>query len=356
MSVGILGVGVYLPEEVRTNDWWSKETVAKWKERAEYKVLRPEEPPPGLSHAGRLTWEEMEKVRLDPFIGIKERRVAPTGMLASEMEIRAAQDALARSGIDASQIDLLLCYETVPDFYGAPNAGVLHERLGLPRHCLSTQIEGVCNSLPLQLTLADAMIRSGRAHYALIVQCSNILPLTPSDHPLSAWFGDCATAEVVGPVREGRGLLGVAHRTDGRFHRAMLGGIPGKRWHEDGPVVLYSEDRKQAREMVLMIADSSLDTIADALKEAKLQREDVTFYASHQATGWLRRLTRDVNHLSHARGIDTFEWTAGVTTCNVPIQLALGEREGMLREDDVVTTFSGGGGTTWSSTVMRWGR
>ena len=30
IGVGVYGIGVYLPETIRTNDWWPPEVVAKW--------------------------------------------------------------------------------------------------------------------------------------------------------------------------------------------------------------------------------------------------------------------------------------------------------------------------------------
>ena len=32
-AVGILGVGLHLPSEIRKNDWWSDEVVAGWQEK-----------------------------------------------------------------------------------------------------------------------------------------------------------------------------------------------------------------------------------------------------------------------------------------------------------------------------------
>ena len=32
-NVGIRGLGVYLPPEVRRNDWWTPEHVARWTEQ-----------------------------------------------------------------------------------------------------------------------------------------------------------------------------------------------------------------------------------------------------------------------------------------------------------------------------------
>ena len=45
-----------------------------------------------------------------------------------------------------------------------------------------------------------------------------------------------------------------------------------------------------------------------------------------------------------------------MSSCNLPLQLALGVREGLLRDGDVVAMHTGGTGIIWSGTVLRWGR
>ena len=46
MSVGILGVGSYLPEQVRTNDWWPRSIVDEWEEKTILARKRLETPSP----------------------------------------------------------------------------------------------------------------------------------------------------------------------------------------------------------------------------------------------------------------------------------------------------------------------
>jgi 3-oxoacyl-[acyl-carrier-protein] synthase-3 len=271
------------------------------------------------------------------------------------METRAAKEAIARSGIDPQEIDLVLGYTSTPDYMGAPTACLVHHNLGLSERCFSTEINAVCNALPLQLALAEQMIKGGRAHYALLLQSSLTSVFLSMEDPISAWFGDGATAAVVGPVSEGKGLLASTHRTYGEYHTGLILGVPGDRWYVRKPV-LYSADPKIGRAMILKLAELSKEVVTDALDQAGATRDEVGFYASHQATPWLRRVTQEHIGLKSARFVDTFPWTGSLLPCNAPLQLAVAEREGLLKDGDLVATFTGGGGTTCSGTVLRWGR
>jgi 3-oxoacyl-[acyl-carrier-protein] synthase-3 len=170
------------------------------------------------------------------------------------------------------------------------------------------------------------------------------------------WFGDAGTAVVVGPVGEGRGILSAAHHTDGSLHKALMLTVPGKRWFENGEVVAYSEDHRANFDMVVNIADRAKQALHESIHEAGLTPADVDFYACHQAFLWLREATQRHAGMVNARSVDTFKWAGSVSSANLPLVLAMGERDGLLRDGDVVAMHQGGTGTTWSSLTMRWGR
>src|SRR5262245_54019050 len=47
--------------------------------------------------------------------GIKQRHIAADGELTSHLGTKAAQRALANAGIDASEVDLIVCATSTPD-------------------------------------------------------------------------------------------------------------------------------------------------------------------------------------------------------------------------------------------------
>ncbi|MFT3776466.1 MAG: 3-oxoacyl-[acyl-carrier-protein] synthase III C-terminal domain-containing protein [Minicystis sp.] len=354
--LGILGMGTYLPPTIRKNDAWPEATIQRWSERALLKQDR--------LHAAevrtegrRRVLEAMAALANDPFKGARERRVMDAGMTTSDMEVAAAEDALERAGVDRAEIDLFSTATTLPDYLSVSNTPLVHHRLGLPSRALSLTIDSACNGFLHQLAVAEAMILAGRARRALLVQSSGLGHACRPEDAHAGWFGDAATAVVVGPVAAPHGLLGHAHRTDGRYHRALVIGSPGRPWYRAGEgLYAHTEDPGAALEMLLDTADHGRTIVHEALAAAGVEADDVTFYASHQAASWFRPVTQEVIGLRKARSFDSFAWTASLTTCNVPFMLAMAEREGVLRPGDVVAMYGGGSGVVFSGAVLRWGQ
>ena len=360
-NVGILGIGSHLPDQIRGNDWWPAEVVARWRQRQGGSFASPtglvaDDGSATLGHGARLIAEAIAAERGDPFQGVRERRIAPDGTYASDMEVAAAREALANASVAVDEIDFVLTYSTCPDYLMAPNACAVHHKLGLRRDCLSLATEGACNSFLIQLALAEQLIAGGRFRRGLLVQSSMCSRLVPHEQPSSAILGDAATAVVVGAVADGYGLLGRSHATDGTHFNALAVGVPGRRWYEEGRNVFYAADKEVARSLILSVADRARGATQAALADAGLGAADVAFYASHQGTSWLRKVTQTHSGLDHARSLDTFAWAASVMGVNVPLVLAVAARERKVESGDVVVAFSGGLGETWSSLVLRWGR
>src|SRR5262245_34796895 len=116
MNVGIYSVGTFLPEHIRTNDFWPKDSVAKWAAHHGSTVDRAsagsdEEE----TETAQIILKHMSQYRNDPFRGAVERRVMAENMKTTDMEIEAAKQAIARANIDPASIDLLLTSTNLPD-------------------------------------------------------------------------------------------------------------------------------------------------------------------------------------------------------------------------------------------------
>jgi len=356
LHVGIHSVGLYLPDRIRNNDWWPEATVEKWRQDAWMRALSTRQiSREGVSRAGLLTLAAMAEFEADPFLGGKARRIRPDGMLPSDMEIAAARDALERAQVSPLDVGFLMVANSLPDYFAVPTAPRIHQALGLPQNCLSFAVDSSSESFHKQLALAESLILQGPLRFGLLVQSCGSVHLTRPEDPHSAWFGDMATAVVVGPVQPGRGLLGQAHRTDGNYYEALVGGVPGAPWHT-GPVHLFVAKPDVARKMLLNVVEMGQQTVEDVLAQAGAQPSEVDFYACHQATAWFRAVTQECMGLSNARSVDFYPWAASVGACNVPLGLALGEREGLLGPGQLVVTYAGGSGVTWSSVSFRWGK
>ncbi len=357
ITAGIWGVGTYLPPIVRKNDYWPEEIVDVWRTRQQRNITRQAGTDDGALDAGAMMIiKHMMRFKDDPFEGVVERRIMPDDMRSSDMELAAAKDAMERAGVAASEVDMLLCQTTTPDWMHVPTACRLHHELGLPWKCHTLQTDGMCNAFMQQLIMADAMIRTGQIKIAVIVQCCAMNRFLKKEDQFSAWFGDGACAVVVGPVSEGHGILSVTHATEGSVYGGCVTGVPGKRWYDEGQVVIYLENPRGARDQFLRIGDTARPLMDEALSKAGLTHAQVDFLACHQASAWLPPAVAEHTGLAHARRSDTFPWAASLSGANLPLVMSAAQRDHVVRDDDVVAMYSGAAGMTASAMMFRWGR
>ena len=350
-AVGILGVGTHLPPHVRGNDWWPAEVVAGWR------AARGSSTPPRPTTEGQaLVLRAMAAQAADPFQGAVARRVLADDAHAIDMEVAAAEDALTRAGIDRSEIDLLMTYTAVPDYLINNSACVLHQRLGLGRGCMPLQLEATAFSFLAQLQLAETWIASGRARHALVVQSTVLSRLIRVEDPYSPLFGDGASAVVVGPVGSHRGMLRSVHRADTTHPYMLVASPPGRRWYDDGRAALHSLDLPGAQRVFLRIADEAKEAVDAVLDGTGHGVDDVTFFASHQGTPWVRAVSQEHAGLLHARTVDVFPHTASLFAANLPFVLRAAEDQGLLASGDLAILFGGGTGVVFGATLLRWGR
>src|SRR3989304_5967116 len=65
--------------------------------------------------------------------GIRERHIAGEGETTASMSVTAAQRALERAGLEASDRDLIVVATSSPDYLLPPGSSVIQDRLGA--HC-----------------------------------------------------------------------------------------------------------------------------------------------------------------------------------------------------------------------------
>ena len=350
-GIGIRGIGLALPPKVRGNDWWPHDVVARWSAVRRPPPPAPVNPSPGMVHVLAALAEQAA----DPFQGTVSRHVITDGVTGLDLAERAATEALARAGVTAADVDVVLTHTVMPDVLLGNPATQLHARLGLPRRCFALETDGAAYAFMLQLSVAEAMIAAGRAKLALLVQTCAATPYVDMTDPTSVLFGDGATAVVVGPVRAGRGLIASAHHADGRFGNTLVASVPGGTWAAEGPGRIHVADPAMMRQVFLLTADVCKEGIDAVLADTGLATADITMFAMYQGTPWLRKVVQRYADLEHARSIDSFARTAYLFSAVLPAGLYFAEQEGRIADGDLVLATGGGTGMTFGSTVMRWG-
>lgn len=358
-NVGILGLGVYLPKEIRDNSWWSEEIVHQWiddKRRFssafELDAIDLED----LSLEARILIEALNELRRNPdiFEGSKKRHIMAVEEKTTDMEIAAAKEALKNAGLAAEKIDFILTQSTLPDILFDANACILHKALKIKNNCFSQDVSGMCNAFMQQLFVAQSIVRSGTGKYGLLIQSSGMSRFLDKEHPSAPFFGDGATAVVVGPVSANQGVLSIQNHTHGGLGSYFTTGVPGKHWYEEGRIKTHILNVSSGPLLNFNAVEQSKILIESALLESKMNKSELQFYAGHQGMSWFRQVTQKAIGIEHARSYDTFAMHASLVGSNIPLVFYRALENKQLSKGDNLVAFSPGSGMTASGMVMKW--
>ncbi|MFP3465313.1 beta-ketoacyl-ACP synthase III [Leifsonia sp. SIMBA_070] len=131
--------------------------------------------------------------------GIVTRTRASRDVLAVDLATEASKEAIEKSGVDPKLIDAVIV-ATVSNVQQTPSiAAVLADRVGA-NPAAAYDMNAACAGYAYGIAQADALIRTGAAHYALVVGAEKLSDVVdPTDRTISFLLGDGAGAVVIGP-------------------------------------------------------------------------------------------------------------------------------------------------------------
>ncbi len=308
-----------------------------------------------------LTNAELEKLvdTTDEWIlsrtGISERRILKgEGKGTSDMAVEAVKGLLAKRGIDASEIDLLICATTTPDMQFPATANIITDKVGA-KNAFGFDINAACSGFIYALTTASKYIESGLYKKIIVVggdKMSSIINY--EDRTTCIIFGDGAGAVLLEPSNDGNGIIDAILRSDGsgRIHLHQKAGgsakPASKETIEAKEHFVYQEGQSVFKFAVTNMAEVS----AEIMEKNNLTSEDVAWLVPHQAN------KRIIDATAQRMGVGPEKVMLNIqkygNTTNGTIPLCLWEWESQLKKGDNLILAAFGGGFTWGSVYIKW--
>ncbi len=287
--------------------------------------------------------------------GIKERRILKEeGKGSSYMGIKAAQDLIAKKGLDPKEIDLVILATATPDMPVALTGPYIASEIGAV-NAFSFDLQAACSSFLFGVSVALKYIESGRYKKVLLIgadKMSSIVDYT--DRATCIIFGDGAGAVLFEPNYEGLGVQDEILRSDGigRNHLYIKAG---------GSMCPITEQAIQNKEhlvfqdgkTVFKYAVSGMAGVAeDILKRNQLTKNDVQWLAPHQANKRIIDATAERIGLTDDKVMVNIHKYGNTTSATIP--LLLNEYEKQLKKGDNIVLAAFGGGFTWGAIYLKW--
>ncbi|MEM7023068.1 MAG: beta-ketoacyl-ACP synthase III [Pseudomonadota bacterium] len=318
----IVGTGAYLPARTVTNDELSRRVDTSH----EWIVKRT---------------------------GIEERHIAADGEMTSDLACAAARDALAKAGLSADKLDLIVVATTTPDHTFPACAAAVQAKLGADR-AVAFDVQAVCSGFVYALAVADNFVKAGQASNVLVIGAETFSRLLNwEDRTTCVLFGDGAGAVVL-QAEEGtgtvfdRGVLATLLGSDGRHYRDL--------YVDGGPSSTQTTGhvRMNGREVFRFAVNALSNATRGVLELGDLEVSDVDWLVPHQANSRILDAVRRNVGLPEDRMLVTVGRHANTSAASVPLALAEASEAGKLLPNQIVVVNAMGGGFTWGAGLIRW--
>jgi 3-oxoacyl-[acyl-carrier-protein] synthase-3 len=303
--------------------------------------------------------------RLDRWIrrrsGIATRSWAADGVSGCDLAAEASGKALTASGLDASDLEMIVLATLSPDHFFPGTSAFLNERLGIPG-VPAMDVHCQCTGFLYALSVANSFIRSGTYRRILVVGSeihSTGLDLTDRGRDVSILFGDGAGAVVVEATEEDRGILSAHLHADGRFAKSLWVDAPGSSHHpsristemiENGSVYPKMDGRMVFKQAVLRLPE----VINEALQHNKINLDNIDHFLFHQANLRINEFVASSLGIPEEKVHNNIQKHGNTSAAAIPILLDELLEAGRVKEGQLLLMAGFGSGFTWGSSVIRW--
>ena len=296
--------------------------------------------------------------------GIEERRFADEGTSCSDLAYEASKAALSDSGIEPSDLDLIIFATLSPDHHFPGSGCYLQAKLSQigVKTIGSLDVRNQCTGFLYSLSIADAYIRAGIYSNILVVGSevhSSALDFSEKGRDVAVLFGDGAGAVIVSRFEgNGRGIISTELHADGHYAKALYMDI----WDISRKPYITGESidqgdiwpRMDGKSVFKHAVTELIGLCHTTLSRDEYEISDLKYVIPHQANLRINQAVAQRLGIPDSKVLNNIQKYANTTAASIPILLDEAHKSGMLEEGDLLLLLAFGSGFTWASTLLRW--
>lgn len=336
INVGIVGTGIYIPEKRMTAKEISEATQGIWAEEAVIEKL-----------------------------GIIEKPIPGKDDGTQEMGVRAALDAIKRTGIDPKEIDLLLCMGEEWKEYPLTTSGIyIQEKIGATNAWAIDVQQRCCTTVAAMKIAKDMMLADEDINTVMVVGgYRNGDFVDYGDKNMSMMYNLSAGggAIILKKNYNKNLLLGTHIMTDGSLARdagVEFGGTEKPITRENIDEAYSSLRLFDAKHMKDRLNEVSMPNwyhcIDKAFEKSGISKDELGYlavlhfkYSQHKAMVESLGLTEEqsiyLSNYGHMGQVDQI------------LSLHLALEQGKVKDGTVISMIAAGIGYAWAANVIKWG-
>ena len=286
-------------------------------------------------------------------VGIEERRVAAREHKPSDLAIFASRTALKHSGIDASEIDLIIFCGIERDWIEPATAHRVQQFIDA-KNASCFDLSNACHGFMNGISVADAMIATGSASTALICtgeKPSNImyealrrLAKSDSKSDVKRWLGAFTVGDAGGAV-----IIRRSQHQSGfqKFNFSSNGEHTNLCYYEydvDGRI----EGQMLMKSISIEIVDFHRCMIGDTYRKLAWKPEDVDWLYCHQVGARPHRQMAELAKIDTQKAPITYRKFGNITSATIPVNFHFNPPQ----KGDKILILGTGSGLSISQTGM----
>jgi 3-oxoacyl-[acyl-carrier-protein] synthase-3 len=293
------------------------------------------------------------------------RHWAEANLSTSDLALEASLLAIKNSGLDKTEIDMIIMATVSPD-HDFPGTGCfLQAKLNIPEITV-LDIAQQCTGFLYALSIADKFILSGSHKNILVVGAelqSKGLDLTPAGRNISVLFGDGAGAVVVGQKEL------VNEKTDSRIISTHLyaDGAYAKELWIPAPGSAFGEKRLEQSmideglhfpqmngKLVFVHASKRMsECLLHACQKSGFSLGEIDIFLFHQANLRINSKVAEMLGIPESKIFNTIQKFGNTTAATIPLGMDEAMKACVLKKGMLVASAAFGSGFTWASAIWR---
>lgn len=335
-TVGIVGTGIYIPEQVITAKEISEATNGVWSEEA-------------IIHK----------------LGFTKKPIPGKGDGTQEMGVKAALDCLKNTNINPMEIDVLICMgEEWKEFPLTTSAIYIQEKIGA-KNAWGIDVQNRCCTTVTAMKMAKDMLVADESINTIMI-CGGYRNgdlVDYSDKNMSMMFNLGAGAgAIVLKANYNKNILLESHiMSDGSMARdagVEIGGIHQPITHDNLDVAYKSLRLLQPEHMKNRLNEVSMNNwmncINRAFTKSNVEKTRLDYLAVLHFKYSMHKLMLEQLGLDEDQSIYLSEF-GHIGQVDQILSLHLAQRQGKLKEGSVVAMIAAGIGYAWAANVIIWG-
>jgi 3-oxoacyl-[acyl-carrier-protein] synthase-3 len=289
--------------------------------------------------------------------GIHTRHIVDKGVATSDLAAEAARVCLAKRGIKATEVEVIIVATVTPDMLFPATACLVQDKIGA-KGAWGFDLSAACSGFPYALQMGAKLVESGVQKKVMVIGADVMSSIIDyKDRATCVIFGDGAGAVLLEPCEEGEiGMIDYFHEIDGSGAPAL--NMPGGGSlhpptaetvaanmhvvHQDGQAVYKFAVRKMA------------EAAEAVLTRNGVTGKDLSCFIPHQANKRIILSTADRLGLPLERVIINIDRFGNTTAATIPMAMETALEEGRLKKGDLVLLASVGAGFTVGATLLQW--